>query len=130
MLETGEPDLISDVLPHNVRRLERNKHVKVKRATAAPSLYALASRPDNYPIFKDNTFSRAFFYAINRQEIVDKIFLGEGYPMYMFASKSELGYDPSIKYDFDPEKARKAFSYPCDRSGTGNIVIKGLKKNE
>jgi hypothetical protein len=28
----------------------------------------------------------------------------------------------------DPEKARKAFSYPCDRSGTGNIVIKGLKK--
>jgi hypothetical protein len=30
----------------------------------------------------------------------------------------------------DPEKAKKAFSYPCDRSGTGNIVIKGLKKNE
>jgi hypothetical protein len=28
----------------------------------------------------------------------------------------------------DPEKARNAFSYPCDRSGTGNIVIKGLKK--
>ena len=28
----------------------------------------------------------------------------------------------------DPEKARKAFSYPCERSGTGNIVIKGLKK--
>jgi hypothetical protein len=30
----------------------------------------------------------------------------------------------------DPEKAREAFSYPCDRSGTGNVVIKGLKKNE
>ena len=28
----------------------------------------------------------------------------------------------------DPEKARNAFSYPCERSGTGNIVIKGLKK--
>ena len=28
----------------------------------------------------------------------------------------------------DPEKARIAFSYPCDRSGTGNVVIKGLKK--
>ncbi len=28
----------------------------------------------------------------------------------------------------DPEKARKAFSYPCDKSGTGNIVIKGLKQ--
>ncbi len=30
----------------------------------------------------------------------------------------------------DPKKAQEEFSYPCDRSGTGNIVIKGLKKNE
>ena len=30
----------------------------------------------------------------------------------------------------DPKKAKKAFSYPCNKSGTGNIVIKGLKKNE
>lgn len=30
----------------------------------------------------------------------------------------------------DPKKARKAFSYPCDKSGTGNIVIKGLKQHE
>jgi len=30
----------------------------------------------------------------------------------------------------NPQKAREAFSYPCDRSGTGNIVIKGMKKNE
>ena len=30
----------------------------------------------------------------------------------------------------DPKKALKAFSYPCDKSGTGNIVIQGLKKNK
>ena len=30
----------------------------------------------------------------------------------------------------DPKKAEKAFCYPCNKSGTGNIVIKGLKKNE
>ena len=29
----------------------------------------------------------------------------------------------------DPKKIRKAFSYPCNRSGTGNIVIKGLKQD-
>lgn len=28
----------------------------------------------------------------------------------------------------DPKKAQEAFSYPCDRSGTGNVVIQGLKK--
>ena len=30
----------------------------------------------------------------------------------------------------DPKKALKAFSYPCDKSGTGNVVIQGLKKIE
>ena len=29
----------------------------------------------------------------------------------------------------DPEKAEVAFTYPCDKSGTGNVVIKGLKKH-
>ena len=26
----------------------------------------------------------------------------------------------------DPKKAKAAFSYPCDESGTGNVIIKGL----
>ena len=29
----------------------------------------------------------------------------------------------------DPLKAEQAFLYPCDKSGTGNVVIKGLKKH-
>lgn len=27
------------------------------------------------------------------------------------------------------EKLQKAFGYPCDKNGTGNIIIKGMKKN-
>jgi hypothetical protein len=29
----------------------------------------------------------------------------------------------------DPKALKEAFGYPCDKSGTGNIIIKGLKKN-
>jgi hypothetical protein len=29
----------------------------------------------------------------------------------------------------DPKMAKKEFTYPCDKSGTGNIVIKGLKED-
>jgi hypothetical protein len=29
----------------------------------------------------------------------------------------------------DPKMVQKEFSYPCDESGTGNIVIKGLRKD-
>jgi peptide/nickel transport system substrate-binding protein len=118
MLETGELDLISDILPHNVKRLKRNKQIKIKRESTAPSMYALSAKPDNYPILKDNTFGEAFYYAINRQEIVDKIFLGEGYPMYMFASRSELGYNPDIVYEFDPDRARQLVQKSSYKPGT------------
>ncbi len=53
-------------------------------------------------------FKFALNHAINRQEMVDKIFLGKGYPLYMYANTAELGYNPSIKWEFNPEKA-KAF---------------------
>ena len=29
----------------------------------------------------------------------------------------------------DPNKIKKAFGYPCDKKGTGNVVIKGLKED-
>jgi len=107
MLETGELDLVSDVLPHQLRRLKRNKHVKIKTSEQVPSLNGMAALPLTDPIMADAYLGRAIRHAINRQEIVDKIFLGQGYPMYMYASKSELGYDPAVKFDFNPEKSRE-----------------------
>ncbi|MBT6616435.1 MAG: ABC transporter substrate-binding protein [Deltaproteobacteria bacterium] len=107
MLETGEVDIVSNILPHNLKRLKRNKHVVIKRESRVPSLFGLSVKPDNFPIFKDSTLTDALSYAINRQEIVDRVFLGEGYPMWIYASKSELGYDPKFSDEFNPEKARQ-----------------------
>ncbi len=122
MLETGELDLVSSVLPHQVARLKRNKNIKVKKTDQVPSLFGLSVRPGAYPIMKDKKLKRAMNHAIDRQEIVDKIFLGEGYPMYMFASKSELGYDPGVKFEYDPEKARKLLKVSSYKPGTQLIL--------
>jgi len=107
MLETGEVDLIYSLLPHDATRLGMNKKIKIKKTSNVPSFFALATKPLLYPIMSDFKFQMAMTHAINRQEIIDKVFLGEGYPMYMYASKSELGYDPSIKFEFNPDKARR-----------------------
>jgi len=41
--------------------------------------------------------------------------------------KRTLGYlDDFYKTINDPKKAAKAFLYPCDPNGTGNVIIKGL----
>jgi peptide/nickel transport system substrate-binding protein len=107
MLETGEADLVYSISPHDARRLGMNKNIKMKKTSNVPSFFALSTKPLLYPIMADFKFQMALTHAINRQEIIDKVFLGEGYPMYMYASKSELGYDPSIKFEFNPDKARR-----------------------
>ena len=44
--------------------------------------------------------------------------------------KATLNYfDEFYKTINDPKKLQKEFSYPCDKNGTGNVVIKGLKQD-
>ena len=96
MLETGELDLISDIPPHHLKRLEKNKKLVIRRASTAPSLFALSSKPDNYPIFKDPKFALSFSYAINRQEIGDLYYSG----LTDVARVSAGGVDPvELKLD-------------------------------
>jgi peptide/nickel transport system substrate-binding protein len=122
MLETGEIDLIYGVLPHDARRLGMNKNVKIKKTSNVPSFFALSTEPLLYPIMADFKFQMALTHAINRDEIIDKVFLGEGYPMYMYASKSELGYDPSIKFEFNPDKAKKLLKESSYKPGDPIIL--------
>ncbi len=106
MLETGELDLVYEVAPHQLKRLKRNKGVKIKISDQVPSLFGMAALPKTDPIMADRFLGQAIRHAINREEIVNKIFLGQGYPLFQFTSRSELGYDPNITYDFNPEKSR------------------------
>lgn len=122
MLETGELDLISDVLPHQSKRLIQVTHVKVKSTSDVPSLFGIGYRCFTYPLMKDKYLKRAINHAINRQEIVDKIFLEEGYPLYMYASRSELGYDPDFTFEFNLEKARKLLKQSSYKPGTPIIM--------
>ncbi|MCK5683741.1 ABC transporter substrate-binding protein, partial [bacterium] len=107
MLETGELDLVYEIMPHQLRRLKKNKKIKIKSTSKVPSLIGISIRPAIEPLMKNAKFKFAMNHAINRQEMVDKIFLGKGYPLYMYANVAELGYDPNIQWDFDPEKAKK-----------------------
>ena len=106
MLETGELDMVYEVVPHQLKRLKRNKNIKIKFSDRVPSLFGMTALPKTDPIMSDRFLGLAIRHAINREEIVNKIFLGQGYPLYQFTSRSELGYDPNISYDFNPEKSR------------------------
>jgi peptide/nickel transport system substrate-binding protein len=117
MLEKGEADLIFPVPPHQLKRLEQNKRVKIKTATV-PSYYGLSFHSLNFPFLQDKNLRLAFNYAINRQEIVDKIFLGMAHPLHIFGSMAEISYDANIKYPYNPEKAKELIKSSSYAPGT------------
>lgn len=121
MLETGGLDIIWGVLPHHLKRLRQKEHIRIKRSDMAPSLIGLTFKPDNYPVM-DLNLSNAVNYAINRQEIIDRVYLGEGYPLYMYASRAELGFDPGFKIAFDPARARSFVKRSQYKAGTPLIL--------
>jgi len=121
MLESGKLDLISHIRPQNVNRLKKKAHIKVK-SSVVPSLYALSLKQDTFPIMRDKKLGQAIMMGIDRQKIVDTVFLGEGYPLYMYTNKIELGYDPNYKIEFNPEKARTLVNQSGYQSGTPLIL--------
>ena len=117
MLETGEVDLVFSIPSQQVDRLKRNKKVNVKTAIV-PSYYGLSFHTLNFDFLADKNFRLALNYGINRQEIVEKIFLGMAHPLYIFGTKSEITYDPGFKYAYDPEKAKAMIKNSSYKPGT------------
>ena len=117
LLEKGTADMTYPVDPFHVARLEKSNKIKVKTASV-PSLNALGLNSFSYDVMADKNLRLAINYAINRQEICDEIFMGKCYPLYYFASKAEPGFDPSIVYEFDPDKARELVKKSNYKPGT------------
>ncbi len=121
MLQTGEVDLIYNVQPHEVEKLKTNDQIKIKKVRV-PSMFYLSIKPCIYQMLNDIKVRQAINCGINRQEIIDKIYLGEGFPLYMWANPGELGYDPTYKVEYNLEKAKKLLK---ESSYTGEPVIIG-----
>lgn len=73
------------------------------------------------PIFQEFQIHKQGLYAIfTESELLDK--------RYIDATLAYL--DEFYETIGNPEKSTKVFSYPCDESGTGNIVISGLRNGQ
>jgi ABC-type transport system substrate-binding protein len=121
MLITKELDLIFDVLPHQMPELKKHPHIKIKIAQP-PSMYYLSIKPSFFPEIKDIKVRMAMNHAVNRQEIVDKVFFKEGYPLYTWANKGEIGYDTSYTVEYNVEKARKLLKESNYKHGTPIVI--------
>ena len=104
--------------------------VRAPYGTPAPALQlssTLQRRFRGYCIPEMNQFT-AIFETFNRLK-TDFYALYDGNPLISkyYQGQSLTFLDRFFETINDPKKAREAFSYPCDSSGTGNVVIQGLK---
>jgi len=123
LLEAGTVDLIYDVLPHQVSRLKTHGDIIVKSNQTVPKTTSLSLGIHKDQKLRDPIFSQALNYAVNRDEICEKIFLGYAQPVYGYFAPGERGYDPGIRVDFDPEKARKLLRQSSYQPGTPLTMV-------
>ncbi len=107
--------------------------VRAKYAKPAPELnlrstidrryrgYCLKNLDELIPTFEIFNLVKKDVYAL----YVENPHLDEKY-----ISKTEKFLDEFYSIINNPKKTEYAFSYPCDRDGTGHIVIKGLKDSK
>ena len=118
-LITGEVDCIDRVELKTLSLMERNPNVVIEEG-AGPLHYTFPMLTKVAP-FDNVHLRKALKYAINRQDIVDKILFGHG----VVGNDHPIG--PSYRYhaqdieqlSYDPDKARHHY----EKSGLGDIEI-------
>lgn len=105
-LITGEVDVIDPVDLNTVHLLEKAPGINILSVAGSQHYtFAMDTRADP---FKDNNVRQALKYALDRQEMVDKILLGYGtvgndYPI----GRNQRYFNPDLEqHSYDPDKAR------------------------
>ncbi|MBU3916314.1 ABC transporter substrate-binding protein, partial [bacterium] len=123
MLETGTLDLLFAVSPAGKKRLSEQNRFKIKTSPGGPSHFGIAFMS---PALKDKNLRKAIDHAINRQDMINRVYLGEGYPLYHGTTKIELGHNPGFQTEFNPDKAHDLLKKSSYKPGT---VLRLVKSN-
>jgi peptide/nickel transport system substrate-binding protein len=117
MLKAGQADIVWGVPPQNFQELKEAKGIKV-RSIPYPSFFGLNFVTVHDSPIKDLNLRLAINHAINRKEIAEKLFFGHAIPIYNFWDPTDKTYDPSYKYRYNPERAKKLLAKSSYKPGT------------
>ncbi|RQW81390.1 MAG: ABC transporter substrate-binding protein [Methanothrix sp.] len=120
LLENGEVDAIK-IDPRSMPTLENAKGIKLYSMPSA-NWYALNLPGKMWP-FQDKNVRLAIAYAINKQQILDTIFNGQGEIAYGPLRSEDWAYNPDIAFSYDPEKAKRLLAEAGFKDTNGDGVL-------
>ena len=106
MVRSGEVDIIDEVPPDMIDDLDDAPNVDIRTVPSHRTNFVTVNafrKP-----FDDVRVRKALAYAINWQDIVDKLYAGLGYQQAALTPKIIEYYDPNLQpYPYDPAEARR-----------------------
>ena len=106
MLLEGEVDMITNFEPVDISKIV-DKGFKVIREPSFTMMSINFNLLKKDSPFQDKRVRQALNYAVDVDELIEKVMLGNGIRRATLGMPGEFGYNPYIKpYPHDPEKAR------------------------
>jgi peptide/nickel transport system substrate-binding protein len=125
MLLTGEVGLITDVLPDQIELIKKSKICRLESVLTGIN-YAAEINTRKGPL-SDKRVRQAVNYAVDKETILHKLYLGYGAITNGMLTNMDFGYNPDQKpYPYDPAKARELIKEAGYRPGEISFPIMGL----
>lgn len=107
-LQSGGVDvapLPTNLSPDTLKSMEQNPNLKVDKFNGSNIQY-LGFNTQSPPL-NNVKIRQAIGYAINRDEIVNKLFFGQAVVSYSILPESSWAYTTGTKYSYDPAKSKQ-----------------------
>lgn len=105
MLQTGAADIVADLAPEDVARVDADRNLRVCKAKGARRIHI--GLPTQNPLFRDRRVRQALNYAVDFDAINKAILNGLASGRMAVPVSGDLWEDPSIKpYTYDPQRAQ------------------------
>lgn len=120
-LQSGGVDIAplpTNLAPDAINALGQNPNLSVQKFNGSNIQY-LQFNTENTPLDQVK-LRQAVAYAINREEIINKLFSGQATIAYSILPAESWAYTPGTQYAYDPEKAKELLK----ESGYKNEPIK------
>jgi ABC-type transport system substrate-binding protein len=122
LLEAGEADVANDVPPEEAERLAGSDGLQLLRRSGLRTFWMEFNL--NREIFQDVNVRKALNHAVNKQSIVDNLFLGYATVLDSPAAPSIQGHAAVGSYPYDPDLARQMLADAGWTEGDGGVLQK------
>lgn len=121
MLETSEVDLVADLSPDDVARVEGRSTLRVSKAIGGRRVNI--SIPTQNPIFKDRRVRQAMNLAVDFDTINKTLLRGVAFGRMAVPVNGVTWIDPKIKpYPYDPQRAKALLAEAGWKPGTAVTI--------